>query len=118
MTASPGTPEQCNYPMPRAGEPCAKRAGHVGAHWTVSVLERRREYDRKHTRERRADPAYRERQREYKRNPAYLERQREYDRKRYWSMSGFEYNKELLRLRRKCALQRMTARKARQEEAS
>jgi hypothetical protein len=65
-----------------------------------------------------ADPEYRERERERRRerhrnDAEYRERERERRRERYWNMSGFEYNRELLRLRRQKALKRMAERNAR-----
>lgn len=32
--------------MPRAGEPCARREGHPGKHWTSAYMNRKRDWTR------------------------------------------------------------------------
>jgi hypothetical protein len=60
---------------------------------------------------------YRSRQRErYANDPEYRERKLERNREWYWNLSGFEYNRLLLRLRRNKGLKRIEQREQRRQE--
>jgi hypothetical protein len=89
--------------------------------------ERERAGNRERSRARRADPEYREQQREWQRewyhekvasDLEWAERERERKQDWYYGLSGFEYNFQLLKNRRRQALKRMEIRSERIQRGS
>lgn len=87
-------------------------------------MSRRTDYNTRRRERYRTDPEYREseqkRKREanrkrYRADPEYRERQKADGRKRYYNLTGPEYGRRLLQIRRGKALQRMAERNQRGE---
>lgn len=79
----------------------------AGGYWRCRKQHAMEEHHRYST-----DPMYRESRLRYERerlvsDSKHRERRRVYLRERYWNLSGFQYNKELLRKRRSQAVRRM-----------
>jgi hypothetical protein len=83
-----------------------------GGRWsTKEQIERNRKANRERYRD---DAEWLElRRRRYREDPVSREQQRERSLDYYWNLSGFQYNRRLLRSRRRRGLQRMAERNSR-----